>query len=307
MKKALAVIRNIIFVLSVLLICAMIFIMSSGKHISIVGYQVLRVITSSMEPAIAENTCIIIKECDTEQLEVGDIITFVSDDPQIQGYYNTHRIYSIVEENGISYYVTKGDATTAVDAYPVRGEQIAGKFVRELPGGRLLGKMFLALSDNRVYFLVIMLPLMICLLSYFWQIVGFVTGRYDEDKDEDEDDDEEDNEDDDEEAKDDKDEDVVYNDKENHNKYRDYDIDDENIERNIKSGSKKPYKTDNTVSEKSSKGRTISNKKDKEKSEIVSISGEDSEDKNDGTNVKEDAWDKEIKEVLAEAERLINS
>lgn len=184
MKRFFSILRDVAFIIFVLFICGMIFIMSTGKHFSIAGYQVLRVLTSSMEPAIAENTCIIIKEYPVDQLKVGDIITFTSDDPQIQGYYNTHRIHDIVEENGETLFVTKGDASSAVDAYPVHKDQVAGIFVKELPGGRTLGKCFLALSDNRVYFLVIMLPLAVCLLSYFWQIVSVVTGRYDEEEDE---------------------------------------------------------------------------------------------------------------------------
>lgn len=185
MKRFFSILRDVAFIIFVLFICGMIFIMSTGKHFSIAGYQVLRVLTSSMEPAIAENTCIIIKEYPVDQLKVGDIITFTSDDPQIQGYYNTHRIHDIVEENGETLFVTKGDATSAVDAYPVHKDQVAGIFVKELPGGRTLGKCFLALSDNRVYFLVIMLPLTLCLISYFWQIVSVVTGRYDEKEDDD--------------------------------------------------------------------------------------------------------------------------
>lgn len=188
MKRFFSILRDVAFVIFVLFICGMIFIMSTGKHFSVAGYQVLRVLTSSMEPAIAENTCIIIKEYPVDQLKVGDIITFTSDDPQIQGYYNTHRIHDIVEENGETLFVTKGDATSAVDAYPVHKDQVAGIFVKELPGGRTLGKIFLALSDNKIYFLVIMLPLTLCLISYFWQIVGMVTGRYDEDEEEEDDD-----------------------------------------------------------------------------------------------------------------------
>lgn len=178
MKKVLSIIRDIAFVVFVILVCMMIFLMSSGRHFSVAGYQVLRVLTSSMEPTIGENTCIIIREYPTEQLKVGDIITFTSEDPRIQGYYNTHRICDIVKEDGETLFVTKGDATEAVDAYPVHTDQVAGIFVRELPGGRILGKFFLALSDNRVYFLVIMLPLAICLLSYLWQVISWATNRY---------------------------------------------------------------------------------------------------------------------------------
>lgn len=182
MKKFAAILRDIGFVFFSVFILFMIFLMSSGKHISIGGYQVLRVLTSSMEPTISENTCIIIKKVPVQDLKVGDVITFTSDDPQIQGLYNTHRIHDIVEENGETLYVTKGDAIDAVDAYPVHQNQVAGIFVKELPGGRLLGKCFVALSDNRIYFLVIILPLMLCLLSYFWQIMGMFRKSDEEDE-----------------------------------------------------------------------------------------------------------------------------
>lgn len=184
MKKVFSIFRDIAFVVLVVLVCTMIFLMHSGRHFSVAGYQVLRVLTSSMEPTIGENTCIIIREYPTEQLKVGDIITFTSDDPQIQGYYNTHRICDIVKEDKETLFLTKGDASEAVDAYPVHMNQVAGIFVRELPGGRILGKFFLALSDNRVYFLVIMLPLAICLLSYLWQVIGWATNRYQTDENE---------------------------------------------------------------------------------------------------------------------------
>ena len=188
MKRFLAIVRDVAFVLFILIISGTIFVMSTGKHVSVFGYQVLRVLTSSMKPAIEENTCIIVKRANVDQLQVGDIITFVSDDPDIKGYYNTHRIYEISEENGERIFTTKGDAIPEPDPYPVHEEQVKGIYVQELPGGRLLGKFFLALSDNKVYFLVIMLPLTLCLLSYLWQVVAMINSSDDEDEDDDEDD-----------------------------------------------------------------------------------------------------------------------
>lgn len=184
MKKVISIIRNVAFVALVLFICFIIFVMSQGRNISIGGYQVLRVLTSSMEPAIVANTCIITKEVPVEQLKVGDIITFISEDPDIYGYYNTHRIHEIVEEKGETYFVTKGDNSPTQDPYRVSMDNVEGIYVRELPGGRLIGKAFVALSDNKVYFIVIILPLVACLISYFWQIIGMITGRYDEEDEE---------------------------------------------------------------------------------------------------------------------------
>lgn len=186
MKKFVAIVRDVLFVIFVLSICGIIFLMSAGKQVSFFGYQVLRVLTGSMEPTIDENTCIIMKKVDVNQLEKGDIITFISEDPDIYGYYNTHRIYDVREDEitGEIYYITKGDASREPDPYPVYQNKVVGIYVKELPGGRIIGKVFVALSDNRIYFAVIILPLLLCLLSYFWQIVTMF--RYDEEEEQEE-------------------------------------------------------------------------------------------------------------------------
>lgn len=184
MKRFICFLRDIACILFILALCGMIFIMSTGKRFTVKGYQVLRVLTSSMEPVIPENTCIIIKETDPDQLAVGDIITFVSDDPYIQGYYNTHRIYEVRQENGRRVFITKGDAFEDPDEYPVEEDMVMGVFQKELPGGQLIGKIFLVLSDNKVYFMVVILPLSICLVSYLWQIIGLISGKNDDEEEE---------------------------------------------------------------------------------------------------------------------------
>ncbi len=189
MKKIVSFIKKAAFVAVVLFLCFLIYTMSQGKRVSVAGYQVLRVLTDSMEPTIAKNTCIIIKEVPIEEVQVGDIITFVSKEEKIQGFYNTHRVQEVVHENGQTYFITKGDKSEYVDEGRVSGEQFVGVYVRELPGGQLIGKAFLALADSRIYFIFIIFPLLLCLVSYAWQIFGIITGR--ERVDEDEDDEEE--------------------------------------------------------------------------------------------------------------------
>ena len=182
MKKFIGFLRDVAFIIFLLALCGMIHIMKTGQRFTFNGYQVLRVLTSSMEPEIAENTCIIIRNVDPAELKEGDIITFVSEDPDIQGYFNTHRIYAVHRENGNPLFVTKGDAIPEPDRYMVHADQVVGIFVRELPYGREIGKAFVALSDNKVYFFVVILPLSICMLSYFWQIVGLITDADGEDE-----------------------------------------------------------------------------------------------------------------------------
>lgn len=179
MRKMVRHIKDFLFVLLVVVMCVVIVAISRGYHPKIAGYQSLRVLTYSMSPAIEENSLIIIKEVPQEEIQVGDIITFVSEDPDLMGFYNTHRVNSIQvdEETGEKSYITKGDKNTYIDVYPVSYDQVAGKYCYSVPFGQIIGQAIAALTDQRVYFVFIMLPLMICFLSYMWQIITLLTAK----------------------------------------------------------------------------------------------------------------------------------
>lgn len=131
----------------------------------------LRVISGSMEPFLEEGDVILIRSVDTRTLKEGDVITFTSEDPNLHGMYNTHRIYDIRvdEETNQEYYLTKGDANQNIDVYPVKPEKVAGVYQREVPGGIYLSKAINFLLDGKNYFLIVILPLLICLIGYMWQ------------------------------------------------------------------------------------------------------------------------------------------
>ena len=81
------------------------------------------------------------------------------------------------EETGEKSYITKGDKNTYIDVYPVSYDQVAGKYCYSVPFGQIIGQAIAALTDQRVYFVFIMLPLMICFLSYMWQIITLLTAK----------------------------------------------------------------------------------------------------------------------------------
>lgn len=179
MKQRIANILEILFLVFMLVLCGLIFMAGRGNVPYIFGYRILQVITDSMEPTIADQTCIIIEKVEQEELVVGDIITFVSEAPHIRGYLNTHRIYEIKEDDvtGELYYITKGDASGEPDPYPVDFEQIEGRYVRELPFGELLFKAIRFLTDQVNYFIVVMLPLFVCFMSYLKQLFKALFGK----------------------------------------------------------------------------------------------------------------------------------
>jgi len=87
--------------------------------------------SGSMEPSIKTGSVVIVKP---EVLyQVGDVVTFGEDSRrQIP---TTHRIASVREESGQTYYRTKGDANEEADPQEVPSNQVIGKVLWSVPYG----------------------------------------------------------------------------------------------------------------------------------------------------------------------------
>ena len=115
--KRLANSLEILFLVLMLTLCGLIIAAGRGTVPYLFGYRILQVVSGSMQPTIPNDTGILVKKPVAEDIQVGDIITFVSDDPRIQGYYNTHRVVEITPgEDGARIFTTQGDAYTIPDA-----------------------------------------------------------------------------------------------------------------------------------------------------------------------------------------------
>lgn len=113
-------------------------ILEKTVGISVSGYRILWVKTNSMEPTIPTSSYILVKNTDAKDVEVGDVITFISDDPSIKGMYNTHRV---IEETS-NGFITKGDNNFSQDAYKVKPENVVGRYEKNLPFLSFFGKLF---------------------------------------------------------------------------------------------------------------------------------------------------------------------
>ena len=173
MKKVVSIIGDCIFVVVVIYLCYFIISAAYFRTPSFLGFRMLRVLTDSMEPVFTGGDCILIKETEGSLLAVGDIITFRSQDPSLSGAYNTHRIYDIAKDyvTGETVYYTKGDNNTWEDAYTVLEEHIVGKYVGKLPFGQVLSGFLDKLSEQNFYFLVVIVPIILCLTSSVIQLV----------------------------------------------------------------------------------------------------------------------------------------
>ena len=173
MKKVLSLAGNLIFVAVVLYLCYFIIQAAQNQSPDVFGYRMLRVMTDSMEPVFGSGDCIIVKEAPKEEIRVGDIITFFSSDPSLQGEFNTHRIIDIVidRETGETVYYTKGDNNSWEDDYTACYEDIVGKYIQKLPFGKKFSSFLEKLSDRNYYFIIVIIPILLCFLSCVIQLV----------------------------------------------------------------------------------------------------------------------------------------
>ncbi len=123
------------WVVLILLIALVVCIVSAkvkGKVPKIFGYSVVLITSQSMGDAIPVGTYILIEEISPKDIKENDIICFYSEDASIYGHPNTHRVVSVIENDGKYEYVTKGDANAMQDAVTAKGEKLIGRYVRNL-------------------------------------------------------------------------------------------------------------------------------------------------------------------------------
>lgn len=134
----------------------------AGQVPQVMGFSVLRVLTGSMKPEIPEDSMLLVQKVDAASLQVGDVISFFSPDPSLNGALNTHRIVDIAEADGSLQFTTKGDANLIEDQYPVDESRVVGKVIFV---STRLGKLLRLISNPLVFGLAVLVPLVLILVG----------------------------------------------------------------------------------------------------------------------------------------------
>ena len=143
----------------------------SGRAFHVFGYALLRVQTGSMAPTYEEGDFLLSKEIDTDLLEIGDVITFHSNDPGIKDMLNTHRIVDIETENGRRVFTTKGDAIEHVDSYKVYESDVFGITVGSVGFLKWLAKV---LSIPWIFGVIVFFPLLLMIIGEVRTIIRVI-------------------------------------------------------------------------------------------------------------------------------------
>jgi signal peptidase len=126
-------------------------------------YQVLPVLTGSMEPALPTGALAVVVPVNADELAVGDIITFHH--PHAARTYVTHRIASIEGAGASRSFVTKGDANALPDSWRIVATGTGWRYAFAIP---VIGGLIVAFEASPLRFALFALPLLgLALIALF--------------------------------------------------------------------------------------------------------------------------------------------
>ena len=169
MKKVINTVKNIVVWLVVIVaVCMMVFTIVSvttfnrnDRHLF--GYRAYVVTSDSMSKTDFDaGDLILVKNVDPATLKEGDIITYMSQNPESFGETITHKIRSITKDaNGNPGFITYGTTTDTDDATIVTYPYVLGRYEKAIPN---IGNLFTFLKTTQGYFVCIFIPFMLLIL-----------------------------------------------------------------------------------------------------------------------------------------------
>lgn len=143
-----------------IIICATVIVqVSTNGYVEIGGYSLFKIVTGSMGETIPEGSIILCCETEIEDIEVGDIVCFLSENPQIMGKVVTHRVASIaVADDGLIQLETKGDANLTADRESVTEKNLIGKVYGYEKDKNVMLMLVDVLTDKIGFLILILFP-----------------------------------------------------------------------------------------------------------------------------------------------------
>ena len=159
MKKVFNAIMSVLSTLMMILaVCVMVFTLISVNTFnrqdrSLMGYKAFIVLSDSMSATDFDaGDLVLTKDVNPAELQEGDIIAYISENPDNYGEVVTHKIRTV---NSDGTFTTYGTTTDTDDAYPVSWEQVLGKYDKAIPK---VGAFFNFLKTTPGYICCIFVP-----------------------------------------------------------------------------------------------------------------------------------------------------
>ncbi|RLF50082.1 MAG: signal peptidase I [Thermoplasmata archaeon] len=94
------------------------------------GVQPTVIYSGSMRPTIDVGDIVIVSKTPSEEIQIGDIIQYRTQNTTLP---IVHRVHEIYNKNNTIFFITKGDANDKPDSEPVLSENVMGKVIFDIP------------------------------------------------------------------------------------------------------------------------------------------------------------------------------
>lgn len=147
---------EIIFTVFIILFCLIVVCQRFfQKENSFFGYRIFTIVTESMKPELEVGDIILVKEVESNEIKIGDTITYQGMSDELNGKIITHKVVNLIKENNKNIFYTQGVNTSTIDP-AVYYEQVYGvvkyKFI-------VLSFIYKIITNTVGFILLIVLPL----------------------------------------------------------------------------------------------------------------------------------------------------
>ena len=164
MKNVLLAFKKVIVALSIVVLVFSVLFLVFVSFSPIKAFQLLKVMSGSMEPAIKTGSVIFVEKVDPKDLKTGDVITFSVNGPISPV---THRIVRVIYSGNNLKFATKGDANKTNDVDQVDQTNIKGKVIFATP---YIGYISAWTKSTLGFILLIILPALLIIVNEIFNI-----------------------------------------------------------------------------------------------------------------------------------------
>ena len=150
------------------------YIISAQVHAKDPSYRpnigIYTIVSPSMDPVIKVYDVVINKKVSKpEEIQVGDIITYISTNASSEGMTITHRVIEINKTDDNKYeYRTQGDNNSEPDAIYVTFDNVLGKEIMIIPK---LGRLQFLLANKKGWLFILLIPVLIYIFVDIYRLI----------------------------------------------------------------------------------------------------------------------------------------
>ncbi len=178
LKRTINIITTVLscMFLALLLVCLVSVFVSKfkGEQPNLFGYSFLYILTDSMEPELPVNSSIMVKECNAEDVKVGDYVSYLTDDELYEASgvkYITHKCIEALHTDPLSgkQVITTQGTKKGAPIETIEAERVHAVYVSKVPTA--FNKLFAFLLTPFGLATLIAVPLLVALaLQLYAQI-----------------------------------------------------------------------------------------------------------------------------------------